>query len=111
MVNLAAYRSPNMGWNAGADGSIQEAVSTPRFEPKFASQSGLVAETCTNRQLVPLNTARQIIQTRDYPPSTVNARQLTACWRTLFKRLNPYLANSRLQSRLPITTDLPLDNS
>jgi hypothetical protein len=41
------------------------------------------AETCANRQLVPLNTARQIIQDRDYPPSTVNARQLTACRHTL----------------------------
>jgi hypothetical protein len=62
---LAAYRSPNMGWNAGADGSSQRTVSTPRFEPKNTSQSGFMAETCANRQLVPLNTARQIIQDQD----------------------------------------------
>jgi hypothetical protein len=46
-----------------------------------------IAETCANRQLVPLNTARQIIQDRDYPASTVNARQFTACRHTLFSYL------------------------
>ena len=40
-------------------------------------------ETCAPRQLVPLNGGRQIIQMRDNPPTTGNARQLTALGLTL----------------------------
>jgi hypothetical protein len=70
-----------------------------------------MAETCANRQLVPLNTARQIIQDQDYLPSTVNARQLTACHHTLVKRLNPYLANSRLRWCVLVAVVLIPDSS
>lgn len=44
------------------------------------------AETCSSRQLVVLNPIQAKIQTRDFHLDDVNARQLTACFRTLSKQ-------------------------
>ncbi len=74
-----------LSWFGLDGGEVRQIAEHPYRSPNLTGNAvgSNIAETCANRQLIPLNTDSQIIQGPDYPPISVNAHQLIACCHTL----------------------------